>query len=46
MRRRPLASAFVTTVVSSGCAWSYGGGVQYAQATDGDTTKRQSDVGA
>lgn len=35
MRRRPLASAFVTTVVSSGCAWSYGGGVQYAQATDG-----------
>lgn len=35
MRRRPLASAFVTTVVSSGCAWSYGGALQYTQATDG-----------
>lgn len=35
MRRRPLASAFVTTAVTSGCAWGWGGGVQYVQATDG-----------
>ena len=34
MRRRRLAPAFVTTVLSSGCAWTYGAGVQYAQSAD------------
>lgn len=34
MRRRPLAPAFVTTVLSSGCAWTYGAGAHYAQSAD------------
>jgi hypothetical protein len=29
MRRTPLAPAFVTTLVASGCAWSYGGSLHY-----------------
>ena len=34
MRRPRLAPAFVTTVLSTGCAWTYGGGVHYAQSVD------------
>jgi hypothetical protein len=29
-----LAPAFVTTVLTSGCAWTYGGGVQYTHGFD------------
>lgn len=29
-----MAPAFVTTVLTSGCAWTYGGGVYYAQNAD------------
>jgi hypothetical protein len=32
MRRVKLAPAFVTTVLTSGCAWTYGGSVQYSHA--------------
>lgn len=38
MRRPRLAPAFVTTVLSTGCAWTYGGGVQYAQNVDNPNT--------
>lgn len=35
MRRTRLAPAFVTTVLTSGCAWTpYGGGAHYAQNAD------------
>lgn len=35
MSRKPLARAFVSSVMTSGCAWSYGASAQYVQATDG-----------
>lgn len=35
MRRRALAPAFVTTLLTGGCAWTYGGGVQYGQRLEG-----------
>jgi hypothetical protein len=38
MRRARLAPAFVTTVLTTGCAWTYGGALHYTQTADDPNT--------